>query len=110
MMLLALGLSFAAFVALSLAMEKYQLELHGKAGASSARMRLCRWLGWGLLSAAFALCVWRDGWGLGPVWWLGAMTAAGLLLAFGLYPYRPRWIVPLAWALPVAGVLVASLL
>ena len=39
MMLLALGLSFAAFAALSLAMEKHQLELHGKACASVARMR-----------------------------------------------------------------------
>ena len=109
MMLLALGLSFAAFAALSLAMEKHQLELHGKDGASAARMRLWRWLGWGLLTAAFALCVWRYGWALGPVWWLGAMTVAGLLLAFGLYPYRPRWIAPLAWALPVVGVAAASL-
>lgn len=110
MMLLALGLSFAAFAALSLAMEKHQLELHGKDGASVSRMRLCRWLGWSLLTAAFALYVWRGGWALGPVWWLGAMTLAGLLLAFGLYPYRPRWIAPLAWALPVAGLAAATLL
>ena len=110
MMLLALGLSFAAFAALSLAMEKHQLELHGKDGASAARMRLWRWLGWGLLTAAFALCVWRYGWALGPVWWLGAMTVAGPLLAFGLYPYRPRWIAPLAWALPVAGLAAAALM
>lgn len=110
MMLLALGLSFAAFAALSLAMEKHQLELHGKAGASVARMRLWRWLGWSLLTAAFALCVWRRGWALGPVWWLGAMTIAGLLLAFGLYPYRPRWIAPLAWALPAAGLVAATLM
>lgn len=109
MMLLALGLSFAAFAALSLAMEKHQLELHGKAGASAARMRLWRWLGWSLLTAAFVLCVWRNGWAMGPVWWLGAMTVAGLLLAFGLYPYRPRWIAPLAWALPVVGMAAASL-
>lgn len=110
MMLLVLGLSFAAFVALSLAMEKHQLDLYGKAAASTARMQLWRWLGWGLLTAAFALCVWRHGWALGPVWWLGAMTVAGLLLAFGLYPYRPRWIAPLAWVLPVAGLAAASLL
>ena len=110
MMLLALGLSFSAFVALSLAMEKHQQELHGKAAAGPARRRAWHWLGWLLLAAAFVLCVWRRGWALGPVWWLGAMTAAGLLLAFGLYPYRPRWIAPLAWVLPMVGLAAASLM
>ncbi len=99
MMLLALGLSFAAFTALSLAMEKHQRELQ----RGAARTSLWRWLGWGLLALAFAVCVADHGWAAGPVLWLGALTAAGLLLAFGLYPYRPRWIVPLAWALPVIG-------
>lgn len=33
MMLLALTLSFSAFTALSLAMEKHQHDLHGKAAA-----------------------------------------------------------------------------
>ena len=57
MMLLAITLSFSAFTALSLAMDKHQLDLHGKAGASASRMRLWRWLGWTLLTVAFALCV-----------------------------------------------------
>lgn len=99
MMLLALGLSFAAFTALSLAMEKHQRELQ----RSAARTSLWRGLGWGLLAVAFAISVIDHGWAKGPVLWLGALTVAGLLLAFGLYPYRPRWIVPLAWVLPVIG-------
>lgn len=107
MMLLSIGLSFSAFTALSLAMEKHQHELHGKAQASAARMRAWYWLGWLVLATTFGLCVWNHGWALGPVVWLGVLTVAGLLLAFGLYPYRPRWIVPLAWALPVLGVLAA---
>lgn len=37
MMLLALTLSFSAFTALSLAMEKHQHDLHGKAAAPPAR-------------------------------------------------------------------------
>ena len=109
MMLLSIALSYSGFTALSLAMDKHQQELHGKTQASPGRMRAWRWLGWFVLTAAFALCVWKHGWALGPVLWLGALTAAGLVIAFGLYPYRPRWIVPLAWALPVVG-LVAMLL
>lgn len=107
MMAFVLGLSFSAFVALSLAMEKHQQELHGKAAASPARRRLWRWLGWAMLTLAFGLCVRAQGWALGPVSWLGALTVAGLVLAFALYPYRRHWIAPLAWTLPVAGLLAA---
>ncbi len=109
MMLLSIGLSFSAFTALSLSMDKHQQELHGKAQASPARMRGWYALGWLLLCAAFALCVWNHGWALGPVVWLGALTVAGLLLAFGLYPYRPRWIAALAWILPAIGFIAACL-
>lgn len=109
MILLPITLSFSAFTALSLAMEKHQLELHGKTPATASQRTRWRWLGWSLLTLAFGLCVWSDGWSLGPVLWLGAMTISGLLIAYGLYPYRPRWIAPLAWALPLLG-LVAALL
>ena len=109
MMLLALTLSFSAFTALSLAMEKHQHDLHGKAVATPARRTQWRVLGWTLLAAAFVLCVADHGWAMGPVLWLGAMTLGGIALAFGLYPYRPAWIAPLAIALPVLGLLVALL-
>ncbi|WP_331252889.1 DUF3325 family protein [Stenotrophomonas acidaminiphila] len=45
MMVQALGLSFPAFATLSLAMEKHQQDLYGKAAASPARRRLWRRLG-----------------------------------------------------------------
>lgn len=109
MILLALGLSFTAFTALSLAMEKHQQALHATQAAPASRRRLCSVLGWVLLPLAFGLSVADHGWALGPVLWLGVMTVAGLLLAVGLYPWKPRWILPLAWALPGAG-LVAALL
>ncbi|RTQ85719.1 MULTISPECIES: DUF3325 domain-containing protein [Stenotrophomonas] len=109
MMLLTLTLSFSAFTALSLAMEKHQHDLHGKAAATPARRTQWRVLGWALLTAAFALCVVDHGWAMGPVLWLGVMTVGGVVLSFGLYPYRPKWIAPLAVALPVAGLLVALL-
>lgn len=107
MMLLALGLSFSAFAALSLAMEKHQQDLHGKAAAAAPRRLQWRVLGWILLAAAFAVCVVDHGWGLGPLLWLGAMTLGGIALSFGLYPYRQRWILPLATALPLLGLLAA---
>ena len=109
MMLLALALSFSAFTALSLAMEKHQHDLHGKAAAPPARRTQWRVLGWVLLAVAFALCVADHGWAMGPVLWLGTMTLGGLALSFGLYPYQPKWIVPLAIALPVLGLVVALL-
>ncbi len=109
MMLLALALSFSAFTTLSLSMEKHQHDLHGKAAAAPARRMQWRVLGWALLAAAFALCVADQGWAMGPVQWLGAMTLAGVTLSFGLYPYRPTWIAPLAIALPVLGLVLELL-
>jgi len=107
MMLFVLGLSFSAFTALSLAMEKHQHALHGTKAAPPSRRRLWSLLGWMSLAIAFAACVADQGWGLGPVLWLGALTLSGLLLAFGLYPWRPGWITPLAWALPALGLAAA---
>lgn len=109
MMLLALALSFSAFTALSLSMEKHRHDLHGKAAAAPARRMQWRVLGWALLAAAFALCVADQGWAMGPVLWLGAMTLAGVTLSLGLYPYRPTWIAPLAIALPVLGLVLELL-
>ncbi|WMJ68551.1 DUF3325 domain-containing protein [Stenotrophomonas sp. 24(2023)] len=107
MMLLALGVTFSAFTALSLAMEKHQQDLHGKAAASPRRRTAWRVLGWLLLALTFALCVVDHGWAMGPVLWLGTLTVAGIGLAFGLYPYRPAWIAPLAIVLPVLGAVAA---
>lgn len=107
MMLLALGVSFSAFTALSLAMEKHPLDLHGKQAALVSRRRQWSVLGWVLLGAAFGLSVVDHGWAMGPVLWLGTMTIAGLLLAFGLYPWKPRWLAPLALALPALGLVAA---
>jgi len=109
MTLFALTLSFSAFTALSLAMEKHPQDLHGAAAATPARRARWRVLGWILLAVALTLCVVDHGWAMGPVRWLGALTLSGVPLVFGLYPYRPTWIAPLAIALPLVG-LVAALL
>ncbi|MDL5365678.1 DUF3325 domain-containing protein [Xanthomonas sp. NCPPB 2654] len=106
---LGLCLAFSGFVALCLAMEKHQLELHGARRAAPARMRQLRIVGWLLLAAAFACCVTALGWTIGPVLWLGTLSASAALLTYGLLPYRPRAMVPLALAAPPLG-LVAALL
>lgn len=108
MIALALGLSFSAFAALSLSMDTQRPALPGTPAAPAGRRHRARALGWLLLAVTFAVCVAGQGWGLGTVLWLGALTVAGLLLAFGLQPWRPRWIAPLAWVLPVIGLLVAA--
>lgn len=109
MSLLGLGLAFSGFVALCLAMEKHQLELHGAQRAAPARMRQLRIVGWLLLASAYACCVAAQGWSIGTVVWLGTLSASAALLTYGLLPYRPRAIVPLALAAPPLS-LVATLL
>ena len=110
MMLLALSLAFSAFTALSLAMDKPPPGPRAHPPAPPARRLQWRVLGWGLLAAALALCVAGHGWALGPVLWLGTLTLGGIVLAFGLYPFRQHWIAPLAWALPALSLLAALLL
>ncbi len=106
MTLFAIALAFSGFTALCLAMEKHQLELYGKDRAGPERMRLWRIVGWLLLAAAFALCVSARGWGIGPVLWLGTLSAGAVVVALWLLPYRPNALVPAAAAAPVvAGVL-----
>lgn len=109
MIWLALALSYSGFTALCLAMEKHQLELYGKDRASPQRIRMLRVLGWLLLAIAFALCVAVRGWAIGPVQWLGALTAGAAVLALWLLPYRPKAIVPAALAAPAVGALLALL-
>lgn len=104
------GLAFGAFAALSLAMDKHARDV---LGASRATPRLCRALriaGWIGLAVAFALAVLDSGWNLGPVLWLGALTASALALVLWLLPYAPRAVVPAAWLVPLAGIAIAALL
>lgn len=107
MMLLSLCVSFTAFAALSLAMEKHQQDLHGRQAALLLRRRSWSVLGWLLLAVAFGLCIGGHGWAMGPVVWLGTLTLSGIALAFGLYPWKPHWVVPLAVLLPVIGLIAA---
>ncbi len=95
-----IAFAVSGFAGLCLAMDKHRLDVFGKRPAPPARG--LRVVGWLLLVASFVAAVTDSGWALGPVLWLGALTGAGLLLVFWLLPYRPRAVVPVALALPMA--------
>lgn len=100
--LLLLALNFSGFAALCLAMEKHQHEVRGRS-LGAARTRQLRSIGWVLLLCTFGLAVRMQGWGIGPVLWLGTLTAAAAPLSLWLLPYRRGAILPAALLAPVAA-------
>jgi hypothetical protein len=106
MMLFAISLAFSGFIALCLGMEKHQMDLYGATRAPARTMQRIGWAGWALIASAFVAAVLARGWAIGAVLWLGAMTLAGIVITYGLLPYRPQWVKPAAYAVPtLAGVL-----
>ena len=85
-MLLGLGLSAAAMLALCLGLERHARQL-GRAPSRNQRREL-RGLGWLLLGLCLPACGLAWGWAVGPVAWLGLLSFSGLLLALTL-PYWP---------------------
>ncbi|OAX87844.1 hypothetical protein A7D16_14050 [Xanthomonas nasturtii] len=98
--LLLLALNFSGFAALCLAMDKHQQEFRGRL-LGAARSRQLRVLGWVLILLTFGLAVHAQGWGIGPVLWLGTLTGAAAVLSLWLLPYRRGAIVPAALVAPV---------
>jgi hypothetical protein len=87
-MLAALGLAFGGFASLAITMDRHQRDVFGRR-LEATQSRWLRGLGWLLLAASPAGCVLRNGWGIGLVGWLGALTLAAvavvlLVLAAGL--------------------------
>lgn len=88
--LATLALTYSAWVALSLAMDRHYADINGRgAEPSSVQRKRGRLLGTLALTIAFAVCVRDSGWGIGPVAWLGTMTIAALLIVLQLC-YAPR--------------------
>ncbi len=89
--LVALALSYAGMVALSLAMDRH----HGQVLAGRAlpgRLRIAwRVAGALLLACALWACMAAWGAGIGAVAWTGLLNAAALVLAC-LLSYLPRWV------------------
>ncbi|KQT46601.1 iron transporter [Methylobacterium sp. Leaf456] len=85
---LNLGLSFAALSALCLSLNRHHAESFG-AKPSGRRVVLLRVLGWIGIGLCLIVAGEAEGWGFGPVQWIGAMTGAGVGLVL-LLSYRPR--------------------
>jgi len=109
--LATLALTYSAWVALSLAMDRHYADIHGRGAEPGAQLRKRgRWLGSLALTLAFIICVRDSGWGIGPVAWLGTMTVAALLLVLQLC-YAPRSVMGTGKpALVLAGLLVIATL
>jgi hypothetical protein len=91
---------YAGWFALCLAMDRHHAQvLHGKPPHS--RPQLLRRLGWTLLGVALWLCTRTWGWAIGPVAWLGLLSAAAMGLVF-LLPYAPRFA---AWLVVIGPLL-----
>ena len=80
---------YAGMLALCLAMDRHHAQvIKGKKPHPPRRIGL-RIAGWSLIAGALWLCSLAWGWAIGPVAWLGLLSAAALGLVF-LLPYAPR--------------------
>lgn len=99
MALLAFAMSYAGLLALCLSMDRHHQDLL-KGRPKPPRRYGLRVAGWALLVLSAWPCVVSWGWAIGPVGWIGLLTAAALPLVF-LLPYAPRAALALGPALPV---------
>ena len=105
MTLLAYLLSYSALTALSLAMNRHHRMVRAEDLSADDAFRF-RLLGWCTLAVSLLLaCSSAESWSIGTVGWLGAVSAAALLLIV-LLPTVPRLAARLALAAPSIGVLI----
>lgn len=88
--------AFAGCAALCLAMDKHFSELLGRKPRAEQLLGL-RVVSWLLMALALGAAVNHSGWAMGLVELFG-MLMAGLCLWVFLLPYRPRWLLGLAFA------------
>ncbi len=86
---LLLGLSWAGFACLALAMERHQRDVFGRLLRTAARRRL-RFAGWCLLGAALWRAVAGMGWGFGLAAYSGHTSLAAGLVCLGLAAWNRR--------------------
>ncbi len=83
MTLLALIFALAGFAALSLGMHRHYRQVRHRALTARVQI-LLRTLGVGALAVSFAASIADAGWSIGPVLWLGWLTAAAMVVALAL--------------------------
>lgn len=104
MIALGFALAYAGFTGLCLAMERHYEQVFRSRKIPPLRRKLCFWGGWLLLATSLLPVVQALGWALGPVFWIGILTATAMPLAM-LLTYAPRVALALAAAPLPAGLL-----
>ncbi|WP_158601757.1 DUF3325 domain-containing protein [Solilutibacter pythonis] len=100
---LLIAIAFSGLSLLCLGMERHHPCCRTHDWAAAWPRTALRLAGWWLTGSSLALAMWMEGPATGLLHWLGIVTAAGLLLALGLLPYRAHWIAPMLLLLPVLG-------
>lgn len=106
-LVLNLGLCFAALTALCLSLNRHHAEVL-QAKPSARRVMLLRILGWTGIGLSLPVAGVAEGWNFGPVQWLGTLTGAAVALVL-LLSYQPH-LVGRACGASVALVLAVSAL
>lgn len=102
---LGLATSYAGMAGLCLAMDRHHGQVWGRDAPATLR-RVLRVIGALLLAGGFACCIAAWGGAIGPVAWMGFLSAGAIALVT-LLPYAPRVASWLA-ALTAAGSVVAG--
>lgn len=90
---ICLALAYSGWSALSMGMDRHYADVHGRGAEPAPKMRSrYRFAGALALSATFAICVASDGWGIGPVYWMGTISMAALIIV-AVLSYAPHWTV-----------------
>ena len=90
---ICLALAYSGWSALSMGMDRHYADVHGRGTEPPPKIRTrCRLAGTLALVVTFAICVVTDGWGIGPVYWMGTITMAALISVVVL-SYAPQWTV-----------------
>lgn len=85
---LTLALAFAGFTSLALSMDRHQRDFFRRR-LDGTRSRRLRHMGWVLLAGSAVPCIAGEGWGMGLVIWLGALTPAAGGVLGGLTATSP---------------------
>lgn len=93
--LLSWALALAGMAALALAIDRHHEQLTGARAQPRRRAALLQLLGVLLLAAAAVPCVQAWGASVGPLAWLGCLSAGALAVAWGL-SWAPRGLAALA--------------
>ncbi|WP_225411336.1 DUF3325 domain-containing protein [Stigmatella hybrida] len=106
-MLLAFGLNYLALLTCCLAMARHHQALLGPA-PSPGRAALLRGVALTGTALALGVCIHQQGGEVGTVLWFCLLMVSGLVLV-ALLAWRPRWALPLAAGVPLAGGAIALL-